>query len=258
MSNIYTSNIRILRRDGEHLSNDEIENLFQKTVNVHGEFGSYWVRILKKYRPQLKCLDIQFGSGKRTEDPFDDPAFYELYHVTERINYESSLDHITEYYINKTHGYVSTIEPRVCKYAFDKIHIHSTENWPDWTDLEQIGSSEYRFNRGGVYHSSNCKSFVDLADGTPFYGPRLQYTDEYAYDYFVLNPCDNVIFLTPEPLASLSKNDFKDVPDDTKMIFYFRARKVLEIHKLYGRVELFSADYWDNCVDEIYLGNISK
>ena len=258
MSNIYTSNIRIQRRDGAHLGNDEIETLFQKTVNVHGEFGSYWVRIVKKYRPQLKCLDIQFGSGKRTEDPFDDPALFELYRVTERINYEGSLDHITEYYINSGHGYASTAEPRVCKYAFDKIHIHTPAKWPDWPELEQIGSSEYRFKHGGIYHSSNCKSFVDLDEETPFYGPCLQYTDDYAYDYFVLNPCEQIDFLTPDPLISLGKNDFEKIPDDSKLTFYFRSRKVLEIHKLYGREELYSADYWDNCIDEIYLRNIIK
>jgi hypothetical protein len=59
MSNIYTSYIRIKRRDNKAMSIEEIDYLFNKAVNVNEVFGSYWVRIVKKYREQEKCLDIQ-------------------------------------------------------------------------------------------------------------------------------------------------------------------------------------------------------
>lgn len=86
MSNIYTSFIRIQRRDQQDISEPEIESIFNKVVDVHGSFGSYWVRIVKKYRTEEKCLDIQFGSGKRHQQ-LNDLEDFTQYLVWERINY---------------------------------------------------------------------------------------------------------------------------------------------------------------------------
>jgi hypothetical protein len=68
MSNICTSYIRIKRRYGLGINANEQEMLFKSIVNVHNEFGSCWIMISKQYFTDEKCFDIQFGSGKRTQN----------------------------------------------------------------------------------------------------------------------------------------------------------------------------------------------
>lgn len=252
MSNIYTSFIRIKRRDGQELSEQEIEQLFRGIVNVHGEFGSYWVRIVKKYREAEKCLDIQFGSGKRVDNSLTDSDIFNQYYAVERINYEGSLDRIFEYRLDKGDEFATETEHRLCKYAFDKIIITADENWLEKEGAEHTSSTSQELNISGTYHSSNCKSFTDLFEDSEYYGPCLGYADDYPYDYFVLKSSDWVEFLSPPFLAKLSKTKFERMPNNSKLAFLYHHRTVLTIHKIYDRLEIQTADHWDNCADELY------
>jgi len=132
MSNIFTSYVRIKRKDNSDMTSDEIERLFQGIVRVHDDFGSYWVRIVKKYRPDEKCLDIQYGSGKCTSNLFysyhafakevPDPTAYIFW---ERINNEGdTVDSIQRYYSSEEGDDILVEEEsRNCKYGFNKIII---------------------------------------------------------------------------------------------------------------------------------------
>lgn len=255
MSNIYTSYIRIRRRDKEHLAEDEIENLFAQIVNVHGVFGSYWVRIVKKYRKELKCLDIQFGGGKRTENILDSIEYFEKYEVVERQNIEGEKDEIFEYEIDSAQTFVRATAPRLCKYQFDSIIIKSDHHWLANEGIEIDNVSNQILKIEGIYYCSNDKGFVDLYKGSPYYSPQLAYTEDYPYDYFVLTETENLEFVTPPFLVELQQSQFERMPNDSKMIFLYQYRKVLTISKLYDKIEIQSADYWDNCADEKYLKN---
>src|SRR6218665_1193104 len=190
MSNIYTSYIRIKRRDKKDLSDREIEYLFNEIVNVHDTFGSYWVRIVKRYRKEEKCLDIQFGSGKRIGNILSDLINFNSYFVVERINYENSKDWIFEYEHIDNKNYATETKPRVCLYGFDRILITCKENWLEKEGAEWISSDSQELKINGTYNSSNCKAFVDLFEDSDFYGPRLEFTEKYTYDYMVLNQSD--------------------------------------------------------------------
>ena len=253
MSNIYTSYIRIKRRDKKDLSDREIEYLFNEIVNVHDTFGSYWVRIVKRYRKEEKCLDIQFGSGKRIGNILSDLINFNSYFVVERINYENSKDWIFEYEHIDNKNYATETKPRVCLYGFDRILITCKENWLEKEGAEWISSDSQELKINGTYNSSNCKAFVDLFEDSDFYGPRLEFTEKYTYDYMVLNQSDIVEFISPAFLVQLNKNNFNEMPNNSKMEFLYNYRKVLTIHKNYDEIEIQSADYWDNCIDETYI-----
>jgi hypothetical protein len=255
MSNIYTSYLRIKRRDKNDLSDQEIEYLFNEIVNVHETFGSYWVRIVKRYRKEEKCLDIQFGSGKRIKNILSELINFDKYFVVERINYENSKDWIFEYEHIDSNNYASMTEPRICLYAFDRILITSNENWLEKEGAESKSSSSQELKVSGIYNSSNCKAFVDLFEDSDFYGPKLGYDKNYSYDYFVLTETDNIEFIVPIFLVDLQKNNFEQMPNNSKLTFLFEYRKVLVIRKGSDNLEIYSADYWDNCIDENYMKN---
>lgn len=254
MSNIYTSYVRIKRRDGRDMSGDEIDNLFKNIVNVHGDFGSYWVRIVKKYRTSGQCLNIQFGSGKRTENILRDPGIFNEYYAVERINYEHGFDHIFEYEYDEKSGFAKETQPRLCKYAFDRIIITCDENWLKKEGAEWVSSDTQEMIMDGTYYSCNSRSYVDLYEDSEYYGTQIGYTEDYPFDYFVLTESSTIQFLEPSFLEQLSINNFKEMPNSSKLEFVYKYRKVLCIRKMNnGKIEISSADHWDNCVDEAYL-----
>lgn len=253
-SNIYTSYVRIKRRDGRDMSGDEIDNLFKNIVNVHGDFGSYWVRIVKKYRTSGQCLNIQFGSGKRTANILRQPDIFNEYYVVERINYEHSLDHIFEYEYDEKSGLAIETQPRLCKYAFDRILITCEENWLKKEGAEWTTSDTQELVIDGSYYSCNCRSYVDVHEDSQYYGTQIGYTEDYPYDYFVLTESSAVQFLDPPFLEQLCIDKFASMPRSSKIEFLYKYRKVLSIRKTdHGKIEISSADHWDNCVDEAYL-----
>lgn len=236
------------------MTGDEINNLFENIVNVHGDFGSYWVRIVKKYRSSQKCLDIQFGSAKREGNICCNLDVFNKYYVVERINYENSLDHIFEYEHKEENGSVIETQSRVCKYAFDRILITSEENWLKKEGAEWTSSDTQELVIDGSYYACNCKSYIDLYEDSQYYGTLIGYTEDYPYDYFVLTESDKVQFLNPPFLEKLSATHFAAMPDFSKMEFLYKYRKVMSIRKTVAdEVEIYSADHWDNCVDEKYL-----
>lgn len=254
MSNIYTSYVRIKRRDGRDMSDNEIDYLFNNVVNVHGDFGSYWVRIVKKYRTSGQCLNIQFGSGKRTENILRLPDIFKEYYVVERINYEHSLDHIFEYEYREGDTFATETSPRLCKYAFDKVIVTCEENWLKKEGAEWTSSDTQELLIDGSYHSCNCRSYVDIYEDSEYYGSQIGYTEDYPYDYFVLTESTAVQFIDPPLLEQLYTNNFVRMPRSSKMEFLYKHRKVLSIRKTdHGNIKIYSADHWDNCVDEAYL-----
>lgn len=254
MSAIYTSYLRIKKRDNQHLTSDEIDYLFNSIVNVHGDFGSYWVRIVKKYRPSSRCLDIQFGSTKREENICCLPDVFNKYYIVERINYEGSLDRIFEYEKREEDDFAKQAQSRLCKYAFDRILITSDENWLKKEGAEWTSSNTQELVIDGSYYASNCKSYIDLYEDSEYYGTLIDYTEDYPYDYFVLTETEKVEFINPPFLEKLSSTHFEAMPDFSKLEFLHKYRKVMSIRKTVAdEVEILAADHWDNCIDEKYL-----
>lgn len=257
MSNVYTSFIRIQRRDHQEMSEIEMASIFNKVVNVHDSFGSYWVRIVQKYRKREKCFDIQFGSGKRFQQ-LDSLEDFAQYHVWERINYEGGIDRFFTFHKSEDSKVVFRTAPEPCQYGFDKIIMTSDENWLAEFGGEAISSSQFEFRLKGCYNACNSRAFVDVYDDSEFYGPRLFYTDDYPYDFFVLIDSEEVIFREPSFLSNLSKSHLTTMPNQTKLEFLWQNRKVLVIRKNYDIVEFQTADFWDNCINETYLNKLYK
>lgn len=258
MSNVYTSFIRIQRRDDQEMSEIEMDSIFNKVVNVHDFFGSYWVRIVQKYRKREKCFDIQFGSGKRFQH-LDSLEDFAQYHVWERINYGGGgFDHFFTFHKSEGSTVVFKTTPELCEYGFDKIIMTSDKNWLAELGGVAISSSQYEFRLNGCYNACNSRAFVDVYDDSEFYGPRLFYTDDYPYDFFVLIDSEEVIFQEPAFLSGLSQSHFTAMPNQTKLEFLWQNRKVLVIRKNHDMVEFQTADYWDNCINETYLNELLK
>lgn len=247
MSNIITSYLRIRKTNGTHLSEIEQEKLFRALVNWHGEFGSYWVKVVKRYRDKIKCLDIQYGSGKRSlVDPseyLDDDSEIK---VLRRSSNEGSRDVIRQEIYKK--GEESEIAYRLCTYAFDRIVIIGDVNWLAAEGAAWFEADKCSLEVSGTYHSANCRSFVDI----DIYQGNDQpiYDEDYAYDYFVLTACREIEFTTPAFMAGLTENKFARMPNASKIILYYKFRKVVMISKNYDKLEILNADYWDNCADE--------
>lgn len=247
MGNIITSYLRIRKTNDTHLSEEEIENLFRNLVNYHGEFGSYWVRVTKKYRQKEKCLDIQFGSGKSW---YVNPADYisdnsELEIVKRECN-EGARDTIQLFRYKNGGEYES--EKRLCTYAFDKIQIVSNTNWLKDEGATLGDSTSYELNMTGTYYSANNRSFVDI----DIYRkpPAPIYDEDYPYDYFVLTEADGFQFTGTPFLVDLTEGRFSRMPNNSKIVLYYKYRKVAVITKYYDNIEILTADYWDNCADE--------
>lgn len=259
MSNVFTSFVRIRRRDNEHLSEAEMDYLFNEVVTRHEEFGSYWVRIVKKYRRNERCLDIQYGSGKRAARHIkwlND--LHKTYYVAERFN-DDTTDTIFEYALEKygnNETLVETTPHRTCEYKFDQVHVTSDDNWEKTIfaataqpQFARRGGCLYRIN--GTYHCGNDRGYLDAyEDETVLFST---YEEDYAYDYFVFKPTCHLALISPAPLAALQQNNFEKLPEHARLTFIYKGREVLKVSKAGGRVEIQSADHWDNCNDSVYL-----
>ncbi len=217
MSNVTTSYVRIRRRDNEHLTDEEIDYLFNEVVTRHEEFGSYWVRITRKYRKNEKCLDIQYGSGKRAARHIKWlPDLHKPYYVVERFN-DDGPDTIFEY-AQERYGndmLVETTPYRLCKYQFDQILVTSDGDWEQkiFADIAQPryarrGGCLYRIN--GLYHCSNTRGYMDAYENESVL--FSDYKEDYAYDYFVFKPTDYLELISPLPWSIFSKTISKNFP----------------------------------------------
>ena len=263
MSNVTTSFVRIRRRDNEHLSETEIEYLFNEVVTWHEDFGSYWVRISRKYRKKEKCLDIQFGSGKRAARHIkflDD--LHKTYYVVERFN-DESMDTIfeyalEEYKVNET--FIQTTPHRTCVYKFDQVYAISEINDHSWekTVFSEVAEPKYARTNGclyrieGTYHCSNDRGWIDAYEGDVY----SVFDEDYPYDYFVLKPTQHLSILSPASLVDFQQNNFEKLSEHAKLILIYKGREVVKVSNAGGLVEIQSADHWDNCGDEIYLADM--
>jgi hypothetical protein len=257
MSNVTTSYVRIRRRDNEHLADAEIDYLFNEVVTRHEEFGSYWVRITRKYRKNEKCLDIQFGSGKTAARHIKWlPDLHKTYYVVERFN-DDGPDTIFEY-AQEAYGndiLVQTTPHRPCQYKFDQILVTSDGDWEQkiFADITKPnharrGGCLYRI--GGLYHCSNSRGYLDAYEDESVLFST--YEEDYAYDYFVFKPTDYLELISPPALVDLQQNNFEKLPEHAGLTFICKGREVLKVSKAGGRIQMQSADHWDNCHDEIY------
>jgi hypothetical protein len=241
MSNVYTAYVRVRRRDNEHLTEEEIAFLFNSIVRSYDDFGSYYVRIVKKYRPNEKCLDIQFGSGKRYYAPLEERLLFDKYYIVERESNEGGLDNIFEY-IPLDEGGITRSTQRPCFYKFNGLLVE-TEREAELQKVlpletaEPISSRAFWFVMEGGYRCANYKGFVDMYDpASEALSPRSGYDEDYAYDYFVLTRTNEVNFVSPAFLTDLQQDNFATLPDVTRLIFLYNERKVLQISKAGGRL----------------------
>lgn len=245
MSNIITSYIRIRKTNDTHLSEHERERLFRALVNWNGEFGSYYVKVLKQYREKEKCLDIQFGSGKqRWVDPVDYLDTKSEVELIRRTSNEGDLDQIQ--FERYKEGNQFETRPKLCTYAFDRIVLVSETNWLGVEMTDDFRSDAYVLDVSGTYHSANHRGFVDMRDNG---GMAPIYDEDYPYDYFELAETSEMQFTAPDFMVDLTESNFARMLNGTKMVFYYKGRKVAVITKNYDKLEMSTADYWDNCVD---------
>ncbi len=251
-----TSFIRIYRRDGQAMNTEEIDRLFNAAVQAYDRFGSYWVRILKKYRTAERCLDIQFGSSKRYDNLLEADEFHREYIVFERIADEGGrTDRLYQYDWNENHGYIYMKSLGKAMYAFDSIILHAEELPEDLKhfDFDQKALDTYYLNIEGTFESCTDRSFADLYEDSEFYGPCLGYDPNYASDYFVLQPYGE--------LQTISIEEFKEYVNYPKtmlekgmsisLMYNFRVVARL-VHGVHG-IDEYTAAFWDNCVNPEYL-----
>jgi hypothetical protein len=261
MSNTTTSYLRIRKRDGADINLQEQAYLIKEIVNANNEFGSYWIMISKQYFTKEKYLDIQFGSGKRTKNVLEDLINYEKYEVWERYNDDSGkYDEIFTYEINETKEWVTQTTYKSCLYGFDRIKFNGDFGWLD-IDLplkKELLSQEININ--GFYNSINSRTDIDVEENTEQYGPLIQYNAAYTNDYSILNLASEMIlsFVSPTTLQNLNDGSYRKMRNNTSIEFYWQNRVVLKIEMLNNNLKIFTADYWDNCVDEDYLNSFVK
>ncbi|SFW35623.1 hypothetical protein [Chitinophaga sancti] len=245
MSNIITTYLRIRKTNDTHLSERERERLFRALVNWNGEFGSYYVKVVKRYREKEKCLEIQFGSGKQHwEDPADYLDDKSEVEVIKRSSNEGSLDKI-QFSRYKDGGEFETV-PKLCTYAFDRIVMLGDTNWLGEEGMESVQSGMYTLDVSGTYYSANFRGFVDMRDNG---SSEPMYDEDYPYAYCVLTKTEEIQFTAPDFMVDLTESNFSRMPDGTKMIFYYQGREVAVIAKNDDQLERRTADYWDNCED---------
>lgn len=107
-------------------------------------------------------------------------------------------------------------------------------------------SDAYVLDVSGTYHSANYRGFVDMRDNG---STAPIYDEDYPYDYFVLTETRKMQFTAPDFMVDLRESNFARMLNGTKMAFYYKGRKVAVITKNYDKLEMSTADYWDNCVD---------
>ncbi len=255
MSNIQTSYIRIFKKDGTDLTTEEIDMLFKLAVRAYHKFGSYWVRIQKKYRTDEKCLDIQFGSGKTYGDYL--LASFEVFHnyyVWERVADEGGSDDRI-FTLEDFGEYVDITDSKSCIYKFNKVIIKTSSLSPYYLSYNptQINDNEFEIQLKGKYCASNSRSFFELSENNPnCYGPCLQYDDKYETDFEVL--CADGMLTKSETqfINDVFVYPNKELRMNEKVALFWNDRVVQTIERTENVVICMSADYWDNCFSEDY------
>ena len=258
MSNIQTSYIRIYRKDGKGLLEAEIERLFKLAVTSYGEFGSYWVRVLKIYREIERCLDIQFGSGKRyhSGNLLEDKDIFDEYYVWERFSDEGGFqDTLFTLKENSQNNWIETTTPVPCLYKFNKVKLICDElpSYFKEYNFEPISSTEYELKIEESYNACNSRSFMDVYEDSEFKGPKLGYDPYYASDYFVPTKDGGVTDSNYELIKDTFVYPHKQLTKKVRMELYWNNRLVQVVENKYGEVDCYSADYWDNCNNKEFL-----
>ena len=263
MSNIHTSYIRIYRRDKKDINKIEADRIFDIAVRAYGEFGSYWVRILKKYRPEEKCLDIQFGSGKRyhSGNLLEDYEIYNKYFVWERFSDEGGFnDTIFTLKEDEHNKWIEETPPVSCLYGFDKILIKCNE-LPEYFNqfnfMEGL-PNQYELKITGSYYACNSRSFMDVNENSTFYGPKLGYDPEYNSDYFIPTTDGGITDSDSNLIKDVFIYPNKKIINGMRVELLWKNRMVQAIEKKVNEVVCYSADYWDNCFDKCYLEFLNK
>jgi hypothetical protein len=264
MSNILTSYIRIFRRDGKAMNEVEIEHLFQLAVRSYETFGSYWVRIIKKYRSLEKCLDIQFGTGKRfhSGNLLEDYDVFREYTVWERTADEGGFrDSIFTLVENKENQYIEVGNLEPCKYRFNKVRISYPDELPSFIEKFEpvsISATEYEIDRTGYYYACNSRSFMDLEENTLFYGPQLGYDPTYTGDYFMPTADGEITASDDNLIRSLFVYPYPELQRKMRVELFWNNRLVQSVEHKDNEISSQSADYWDNCGDAAYLSFIKN
>jgi hypothetical protein len=264
MSNIQTSYIRVFRKDAQYFNEEEIDNIFNLAVRSCGEFGSYWVRIQKKYRPEERCLDIQFGSGKRyhSGNLLESYEIFNHYYVWERFADEGGFaDTIFSLEENVAGQYIDRTDAAECLYRFDKLKINSERMLTCFDGIQavQLSPTEYELALSGDYCASNSRSFVDLVENSDYYGPRLQYDANYESDYSELINDSHLASSNTKFIRDFFVYPYPSLENGDKLSLYWKGRVVQSIEKLNDNEPICqAADYWDNCADPAYLNFLSE
>jgi len=256
MSNIRTSYIRIFKRDGKDMEEEEIERLFKLAVIAYHRFGSYWVRIQKKYRVAEKCLDIQFGSGKMyADDPLECYEVFKKYYVWERVADEGGYNDLI-FTLMDNGEWIDKSNSNACLYQFNKVSIKTKTLSSYYMKYHpiKIGQDEFELNMEGKYYSCNSRAFFKVTEDNPkCNGPCLQYDDKYETDFDAL--CED---------GEITKSEMQFITDifvypnealkmHDKVVLLWNDRIVQSVERIENDVISRSADYWDNCCDLNYL-----
>lgn len=256
MSNIQTSYIRIFKKDETDLTAEEIEILFQHAVRAYHKFGSYWVRIQKKYRNNEKCLDIQFGSGKTYGDDYlESYEIFQNYYVWERVADEGGFDDSIFKLVENGDSVEKTfIEP--CTYRFNKVNIKSDSlsNYYSGYHPIQISENEFEIHIEGKYGACSSRAFFEVTENTPdYYGPCLQYDDMYQTDFDALCAGGHVTKSETKLVSDIFIFPYEELRMGDKVALLWDDRVVQTVERIENDVICKSADYWDNCFNSDYI-----
>lgn len=263
MSNILTSYFRIYPKNKKVIAPELQQYLLKNIVQAYNRFGSYWVRIEKRWHESENALDIQFGSGKNyhTEDYIlENPELYKDYYVWERRSNESGgSDRIHKYYFCQEKGFVDDIGEN-CKYGFDKIKIIGSDLEKYFSDflIAQIENG-IELAIEGTYFSVNDRSFQDLIEDSEYYGPCLGYDSGYIAPQF----CEDgyIISIKPPELGKVLEKlkTCQISSSEIESIEFFWKGKIVNKQQ-WGVNELghqdwliYQGDNWDNCLNENFL-----
>lgn len=256
MSNIQTSYIRIFKKDETDFTTEEIEMLFKLAVRAYHKFGSYWVRIQKKYRNDEKCLDIQFGSSKTYGDNLlESYEVFHNYYVWGRVADEGGFDDFI-FTLKDSGEYVEKTDVASCIYKFNKVKLKTTSLSPYFVSYNpiKISENEFEIQLEGKYCACNSRSFFEVTEDNPdYYGPCLQYDDKYETDFEVLCPDGFVTKSEIQLIKDVFVYPNKELRMNEKVELFWNDRVVQTIERIENDVISKCADYWDNCFNSDYI-----
>jgi hypothetical protein len=182
MSNIITSYFEIVRLDGNHLTSEEQDWLFQGLVRAYQTFGSYWVRIHRAYHPQTRRMWIHFGSSKHQGELDEfiniNEDFLQNYALWTRLAHDGDTADRLSYDSDLLLEGVQQGQWEDARYGFNGVVLAGSLLHPDdW--IKPYGEQGRRqfLPLTGSYLALTDRGFVDLIP--PFHGPCLAYDPLY-------------------------------------------------------------------------------